>query len=144
MRMYPSVLASKSVGAFEVPPTLTLPRVMLANLLLSTASFAIVAAPPAAIETSDDTLPKIESSKLLKVTFFSVPASENTKLSPCAIVAPPRAENESMSSDVPGKFVNPEPSPENDAVTVLRWASLPETITFFQFAIIFSLFVLTL
>ena len=36
----PDVFAAKSVGAFEAPPTLTLPRVMFANLALVTASFA--------------------------------------------------------------------------------------------------------
>ncbi len=46
---------------------------MFANLSLSTASFAIVNAPPAATVASPDTLPKILSSKLLNVTFFSVP-----------------------------------------------------------------------
>ena len=48
----------------------------------STASAAIVKAPPAAIVASPETFVKIASSILENVIFFSVPASENKKWSP--------------------------------------------------------------
>ena len=75
---------------------------------------AIVNTPPAAIVAFPLIFPNIESSKLEKVTFFSVPASLITKLSPWATVAPPRAFNASMLiADTP---VKAEPSPWNEPV----------------------------
>ena len=80
-KICPDVLATKSVGAFEAPPTLTLPLVMFANIEFSTESAASVKAPPAAIVASPEILWNTESSTLLNVTFFSVPLSETIKWS---------------------------------------------------------------
>ena len=99
----------------EPPSEIAEPSIVIdefANLLF--AIDANVEAPPAAIVTSPLIFPNIESSKLEKVTFFSVPPSLTTKLSPCAILAPPKELNASiLIADTPVKL---EPSPTNEPV----------------------------
>ena len=64
IRICALVEATKSVGAFAIPPTFTVPRTILANLLLSTASLAIVTAPEAIIVASPE----------IATDFISVPS----------------------------------------------------------------------
>ena len=99
----------------EPPNEIAEPSIVIlefANLLF--AIDANVDAPPAAIVISPLTFPNTLSSKLEKVTFFSVPESLITKLSPCATEAPPKEPNASMLiADTP---VKAEPSPWNEPV----------------------------
>ena len=76
----------KSTAKAEpLPPDKPAPATDVFKFDSSITLLATVAAPPAAIATSELTLPNIASSKLENVIDFSVPPSEKTSLSPCAI-----------------------------------------------------------
>ena len=99
----------------EPPSEIAEPSIVIdefANLLF--AIDANVEAPPAAIVISPLTFPNTESSKLEKVTFFSVPPSLIRNASAWAIEAPPSAFRISILKPLAATPVRFEPSPINE------------------------------